>query len=184
MQISELVKRVVWLAVALIVAGEPAWSQNVTLESLNGKQVTFAVVYNVSGINPRHGPFSGAQARYDGNLQISGSSVSGSFTRTVTYQGRNVGSLTGTLSGAIGRPKKGTFGGEFVWVLQGNSLIALRTFTVGGMKITITFRGGGCSVRAPMMHEMGAGSSRGASVSGGQVVVTSAMEVSSTCSSS
>ncbi len=171
-----------WLLAALVVTAPPAWSQGITLEGLNGKQISYTVVYDVSGINPKYGAFSGAHSHLRGELHISGSSVSGQATRVVTYRGRTVGTLSGSLSGAIGKPQEGSRGGNFVWVLQGDSLILLRTFIVGGAKVTITFSGGGCSVRAPMMHEVGAGNTRMASVSGGAVVVTSATQTSSSCS--
>lgn len=152
-----------------------------TLEQLNGKRITFSVSYITSGRNV-HGEYTGAVSTTVGQIQISGDSVSGGATRTVTYQGRTVGSQSSNLSGVIGKPQTGTNGGNFVWLLQGNSLVELRTLKVGGIKITISFAGSGCSVRAPLMQEVGAGETTVHSVFGGDGVVHSAKEVSSSCS--
>lgn len=170
-----------WIIETLALMAPAARAQSITLDELNGKQITFSVLYNVSGVNAR-GHFTDAQSRSTGQLQISADSVSGTSTRVVTYQGRTVGTLSGSLSGTIGKPQQGVRGGNYVWLLQDNSLIMLRAFAVGGMKITITFSGNGCSVQAPLMHEVGAGDTRMASTLGGQVEVTSATLVSTSCS--
>jgi hypothetical protein len=171
--------RAFWITAALTIMSEPAMAQ-LSVDQMNGKSVTFSIVRNVSGVNAR-GPFTGAIATSTGRIQISGNSISGSMTRVVTYQGHPVGTVSGSLSGAIGKPQQGTNGGNYVWMLQGNALTMLRTFAVGGTRITIIFNGSGCSVESPMMHEVGAGNSRMRSAIGGQVEVTSATLVSTSC---
>ena len=67
-------------------------------------------------------------------------------------------------------------------ILAGNTLTMLRTFEVGGFKSTINFTGGGgCTIRAPVLQETGAGTTRRDSISGGTVEVLSARQVSSSC---
>src|ERR1700687_3988314 len=121
--------RLWWIAAGLVVVPPSAWSQGTSLEALNGKRVTFTIVMNVSGTNVR-GPFTNAESRSTGHIQISGNAVSGDVTRVVTYQGRIVGSRSASLSGAIGQPQQGAVG-NYVWVLDGGSLVLLRTFAVG-----------------------------------------------------
>jgi hypothetical protein len=179
MHISNPIHRAWSALAAFVLITAPA--QGMTLEQLNGKRITFSVSYNMSGRNA-HGEFTGAVSTTVGQIQISGNSVSGSATRTVTYQGKTLGSQSGTVSGAIGKPQQGTFGGNYVWLLDGNSLVHLRTVKVGGLKITINFTGSGCSVRAPIMHEVGAGETTSQSVFGGDVVVHSVSKASTSCS--
>jgi hypothetical protein len=180
MQATRLSAYGLWAIAVFGIVERPVQSQAITLEQLDGKRITFSVAYNTSGRN-LHGEFSGAVSTTVGQIQISGNSVSGSATRTVTYHGKTVGSRTGALSGEIGKPQQGTLGGNYVWLLDGDSLILLRTLKVGGIKITITFTENGCSVRAPIMHEVGAGETTAHSVFGGDVVVHSATPQSSSC---
>jgi len=57
----------------------------------------------------------------------------------------------------------------------------LRTMKVGGTKVTITFTGGGCSVSAQHMQEIGAGEFTTRSVFGGDSVIHRAIPVFSSC---
>jgi hypothetical protein len=158
-----------------------AAAQDAGLEKLNGKRVSFSFVHSVSGINPVFGPFTGGEAQWQGVIQISGGAVSGSITRTATYQGRLIGSLSNSVSGQIGQPQEGARGGQYVWVQKGNSLVLFRNYLTGGAKITITFSGSGCSVRGKLVPEVGTGYARVPSVSGGVSTITRSSQVSSMC---
>jgi hypothetical protein len=156
-------------------------AQEVGLEKLNGKRVSFSFVHSVSGINPVHGPFTGAEAQWEGVIQVSGGTVSGGIARTVTYHGQLIGSLSNSVSGEIEDPQDGPRSGQYVWVLKGNTLVLVRNYLTGGAKITITFSDSGCSVRAKLARDVGTGYARVPSVSGGVSTITRSTQVSSRC---
>lgn len=169
--------------VALALVPVAARAQSNALAALDGKRITFTVVSSVNGVRPTLGPFTGAEVRLEGEVRISGNSVSGSRTRTMTYRGQLVGSSTRDLSGSIGQAHNtGARGGNYVWAFDGHSLTLLTTRVAGGGKLTITFSGGGCSVRTALMHEAGAGATRMRTNGGGFATTTSSRQVSSTCS--
>jgi hypothetical protein len=177
MRTLQLVIHAAWLLAFVLAAS----AQDARLKKFNGKQVSFSFVQMVNGVNPVYGPFAGAEARWQGAIQISGRSVSGSITRTATYRGQLIGSLSNSLAGEIEQPQEGTRGGHYVWVLKGNSLVLVQNYLTGGAKITITFSGSGCSVRAQLVRDVGAGYASVPSVSGGVSTITRSTQVSSTC---
>jgi hypothetical protein len=172
-----LVIHAAWILAVMPAASAP----DAGLEKFNGKQVSFSFIHSVNGINPVYGPFAGGEARWQGVIQISGRSVSGSITRTATYRGQLIGTLSNSLAGEIEQPQEGTRGGHYVWVLRGNSLVLVQNYLTGSAKITITFSGNGCSIRAQLVRDVGAGYAGVPSVSGGVSAITRSRQVSSTC---
>jgi len=176
-----LITHAVRLLAALAFLPAATSAQDVWPEELNGKRVSFSFVHTVSGVNPVYGPFAGSEARWEGVIRISGGSVSGSITRSVTYHDRLIGSVSNSVAGRIERPQESRRGGDYIWVLKGNSLVLVRKYLSGAGKITITFSGGGCSVLGQLVGEVGTGYARVPSVSGGVSSITRSTQASSTC---
>jgi hypothetical protein len=172
------------IAVLLACAGLPgqaerANAQGVSPDSLRGRSVEATVVYQVRRRHETRGEID-SPVTVDWRLNIgSDGRVTGSVTRSTTGR-RGPISNTRQVSAAIGKPRE-VAGGHSLMILSGNTLTLLRTFEVGGHKTTITFSGGGCSIRAPMMQEVGAGRTKRDAIVGGTVEVISHRQVSSSC---
>jgi hypothetical protein len=122
--------------------------------------------------------------RLDISMTISGDGkVTGSVSRNSTnFRGQPIGQNR-SISTQIGKPKEVRGSGHGVVVVSGNTLTVLRTWEVGGAKITITMQGGGrCTVTAPVMREVGAGTTKRDHVTSGTVEVLSSRQVGSSCS--
>ncbi len=159
-----------------------ATAQTITPQSLQGSVVDATVYYDLKGV--LRGRSFDTTGHIDLNLRIgAGGTVTGSVTRTV--QGfRKVLTKTRSMSATIGRPKQLKTGDHGVIVLSGNTLTLLRTFEVGGLRTTITFGSGGrtCTIRAPLLREVGAGGNvRRDHIAGGSVDITNSKQTSSTC---
>jgi hypothetical protein len=167
------------LASGGLVHTERVNAQGITPESLRGRSVEAQVVYQVRG--RREGHEFDAPMTFDLRLNIGGDGrVTGSATRSSTGR-RGPISNTRQISAVIGRPREVAGSGHSVMVLSGSTLTILRTFEVGGLKTTITFSGRGCSIRAPLMQEVGAGRTKRDHIAGGTVEVISARQVSTSC---
>ena len=67
--------------------------------------------------------------------------------------------------GRIGNPQQvQVSAGHALWMIDGDKLILVRTFTTGSVKPEFTFSGSGsamtCSLRSPLVREEGAGNIR------------------------
>jgi hypothetical protein len=172
--------RAVLLASAGVVAqSDSATAQGVTPESLRGRSIEASVQYQVQG--NKGGREFNAPLTVDWRLNIGGDGrVTGSVTRSSTGM-RGPISTSRQISAVIGRPREIPGSGHGVMLLSGNTLTVLRTFEVGGNKTTITFSGGGCSIRSPVMQEVGAGTMRRDHITGGTAEIRSARQVASSC---
>jgi hypothetical protein len=76
-------------------------------------------------------------------------------------------------------------GGHAVWIFADGVLTMLRTYKVGGFKMSIAFArhetGLTCSIEAPHAREVGAGNIRRESAFGGSWEIISAKQISSSC---
>jgi hypothetical protein len=170
------------LGFGLLPLPHAATAQTITSQSLQGSIVDATVHYNLKGVV--RGRQFDTTGHIDLHLRIgAGGTITGSVTRTV--QGfRQVLTKTRSMSATIGRPKQLKTGDHGVIVLSGNTLTLLRTFEVGGSRTTVTFGGGGrtCTIRAPLLREVGAGGNvRRDHVAGGSVDITSSRQTSSSC---
>jgi hypothetical protein len=174
-------------AAAVLALPAAAAAQGLTPESLQGLVINSTVTSS--------GNFTNAKGRGPGRITAtmrvtigSDGTVQSSHVRNVvaeTPKGEKTGSVTRTFSGRIGTP--GNYGGgNFVWLLDGNQLVLLRTMEIGGQKITTTLTGGdtptSCSVTAPMAQEQGAGESKTVSAFPGKVTIHDMCQTSSKCS--
>ena len=160
--------------------------QEVTLERLQG--ATISGVVNYVGRFRTHSGESTSTIAWNYRLKIGpGSAVNMSATRNVHWQtkdGPKTASLSKSRAGTIGVPKQHEDGAA-LWLLEGNTLVLLRVFEVGGiaMRITLTETGPGlgCSVTAPMAREVGAGQTKTQAAVGGKVEMLSMRQTSSSC---
>jgi hypothetical protein len=165
--------------VLLLAQSSPAAAQGVTAESLRGRTITAQVAYETRA--RREGREFDNPVKFNFVITIAGDGrVTGTTSRTA--QGpRGPVSESRTWTAMLGKPRE-IVGGHSLVVLIGNTLTLLRTFEVGGVKTTITLRGGsGCSIRAPLMREVGAGPVRRDAIVGGTIELLSSRQVSSSC---
>jgi hypothetical protein len=169
-------------SVGLLAHVARANAQGVTPESLYGRSIEASVIYQQRVRLESRGEFD-TTVRADWRLNIGGDGkVNGTFTRSSTAPSGRPISTSRQFSAVIGRPRQVGGGGHSVMILSGNTLTVLRTFEVGGSKTTITFSGGGCSIRSPIVQEVGAGRTRRDAIAGGGTVeIISARQVSSSC---
>jgi hypothetical protein len=170
------------LAVGAMAQAVPTMAQGVTAESLRGKSIQATVQYQQQ--IRREGREFAVSVTAEWRLNIgSDDRVTGSISRTSTSP-RGPVSTSRPISAVIGKPNqiRDAGGGHGLILLSGNTLTLLRTFEVGGVKNTITFTGGGgCTINAPIMREVGAGPTRRDAIVGGTVEIISAKQVSSSC---
>ena len=160
--------------------------QEITLERLQG--ATISGVVNYAGRFRTHLGESTSTIAWNYRLKIGpGSAVNMSATRNVHWQtkdGPKTASLSKSRTGTIGVPAQ-TQDGAALWLLEGNTLVLLKVFEVGGiaMRITLTETGSGlgCSVTAPMAREVGAGQTKTKAAVGGKVEMLSMSQTSSSC---
>ena len=129
--------------VAGIPAVQPASAQGAG--PFAGKSISAVVNYqNKIRVNGRD---FDAPMKFDLNLNISGDGVvTGSGTRSSEGL-RGPISRSQSISATIGKPREVRGSGNAVILVSGNTLTILRTFEVGGVKITVTMQGGGrCSI--------------------------------------
>jgi hypothetical protein len=105
--------------------------------------------------------------------------VNGTATRHVVGP-RGPQSETRSFSASLGKAEQ-VREGHRLMVINGNTLTMLRTFEAGGAKTTITMNGSGCTIRAPIMKEVGAGPMRRQAVVGGTIEILRSRQVSTSC---
>jgi hypothetical protein len=164
-----------------------ASAQDISLEELQGAVVSVTTNYR--------GTFARDQRSGPGNIMHSyrvkvgpDENVNMSVTRNVeaiTPAGPKRSSLSRSFSGKIGTPGQ-TRAGNFLWLLDKNELVLLRTMDVGGFKLAIAFsksdRGLTCKADAPYLKEAGARAGKTDSAFGGKVRIMSMQQVSAACS--
>lgn len=170
-----------------VLGGGSALAQDLTVGDLQGLSVAATVKYRGTfardkGPGPgnithtyriRIGPEDGVQVAMTRNVEA------------ITPFGPKHSSLSRTFSGKIGTPAQAA-SGNYLWLLEKNELILLRTLEVGGFKLTLAFsksdKGMNCKVTAPYLKEAGAGAGKTDSAFGGKVRIVSMHQMSSTCS--
>jgi hypothetical protein len=175
-------KRACGFALALA-AGDvaPAFGQD-SAGPFAGKSIV-ASVDIASRIRRPDGHEFDSTVKWGVNVSISaGGQVKGSGLRTgSTSRGKPV-SRTYTISGKVGKPRRGASGHNLMFV-SGNTLTMLSTFDVGGSKTTITLQGGSrCAISFQSMREVGAGATRRDAIGGGSVQILRARQTGSSCS--
>jgi len=158
----------------------------ISIEDLQG--VTISGVVNYAGRFRTNLGESTSTIVWNYRLKVGpGPAVAMSYTRNVHWQakdGPKTASLSKSLTGTIGVPREA--GKEAtLWLLDGNTLVLLRVFEVGGvaMRIALTQKGSdlSCSATAPMARETGAGNTRTQAAVGGKVEMLSIRQTSSSC---
>ena len=167
-----------------------AAAEDLSLDDLQGITIHTSVSYVGRFRNARGEAPGGFTTR--GEIKIGpGAAIATKFVRDTyadTPRGRVTGSLTRSGTTEIGKSREMNDGsGAVVWLIEGQSLVALRVYEVGGVAIRIKFEKAGtdyvCSVDAPMAREVGAGPTKDKSAmqGGGKVEVISAKVTASSC---
>lgn len=169
------------------VMGGSANAQTVTIDSLQGAEISTRVRFSGTFRNPK-GTVPGTIVV---TLQIRvgpEDALEVKYARTATAHtpsGDKTGTLTRNLSGKIGIPGKAV-DSDFVWLLQGDQLVNLNVKEVGGVKTTIAFEGVAekllCKVTSAYVPEVGAGPGKTTSAArGGKVEILNQKQTSSDC---
>ena len=160
---------------------EPANAQG-GAQAFFGKSITATV--NYQNRIRRNGQEFDAPMKFDLNLNISADgTVTGSAARVVRSGPRGLISAEPGDFGGDRQDERSRRAAALRIVVSGNTLTILRTFEVGGAKITINVQGGGrCTISAPVVREVGAGTTKRDHIVSGTVEVLSSRQVSSTCS--
>lgn len=175
-----------------IIAGGPvfetaAMAQEIAVQDLQGATLAIVVKYRGTFARDR-GPGPGnithtyrIKIGPEENVQVSLKRD----VQAITPVGIKQSSLNRNFSGKIGTPKQEQ-SGSFLWLLDKNELVLLRTLEVGGFKLAVTFtksdKGLTCKAAAPYLKESGAGAGKTNSAFGGNVRIISMQQVASTCS--
>lgn len=183
-----MLRRFTW-GLALVAGAAPAMA--ITLADLQG--VTIYTINTYTG-QMAHDLGSGrGDVTIRGEITIGpGDAIRHSFQRSVIAhgpKGTKQGSISRSNSGRLNVPMKSTVhqGGAGLWLLQGDTLVNLKTFYVGGGTMRITLRKAGnsitCSVRAPIMRELGKGptTAEGALAGAGKAKILQMKETGSSC---
>jgi hypothetical protein len=174
-------------AFMLAMASVPACGQSVMFAELDGAVVDVSVSYqNVAYWNGRKVSTQSTSNR----TIIIGPGDTGRVTWTMTSRGSRRTSTTApaTYSFTLGRAREvaSMGGGHGVWLFDDGVLTTLRTYQVGGYKMSIRFSregtGFACSVDESHAREIGAGRIRRESAFGGDWEIISAKQISSSCS--
>lgn len=155
----------------------------ITIEELQGVTIQSRVTYDMR-VQRAEGTFD-TQMNMVWKFKIDPEGrVLGEMTRTVTTP-RGPRSQTTPMQGRIDKPGSPSLGGEGLWLIEGDKLVLLRAFEVGGFKAEIGFSGTApdmkCTIRAPFVREEGKQIRSSTSVVGGPVTVLSAVQRSSDC---
>jgi hypothetical protein len=165
----------------------PASAQELAIKDLQGLTVAATVKYR--------GMFARERGSGPGNITHNYRIVLGPDENVQVTQTRNVeaitpvgpkhSSLKRTFSGKVGTPGQSS-AGSFLWLLEKNELVLLRTLEVGGFKLTLAFtktdKGMTCTANGPYLKEAGAGAGKTESAAGGKVRIISMQQVGSSCS--
>ncbi len=161
----------------------PMSARAVTLEDLKGITVQVRANYNMR-IRRAEGEFA-TQATHAMKFKVDGEGViAGQVNRTVTTP-RMSRTRSHPMKARIGKPGEPEMGGHGLWLIDGDKLVLLRVFDVGGFKAEIEFKGVGsdttCSYRAAFVREEGKNTRMQQSVVGGPVTILSATQKSTDC---
>ena len=177
------------LAVALTFpAFASAQAQSITIEDLQG--ATIHTVNTYAGTFRGDKGISPSKITARGEIKVgAGGSITFSFTRTVaaeTPKGTKTGTLSRSDSGTIGTPQKVSDGtGSVVWVLQGNSLVRMRTLQSGAHmhKISLTRSGSGwgCASDLPFLREVGGGNIKDRGALSTEIEILDIKQTGSSC---
>ena len=173
---------------ALLVA-LPAAGQDLTMADLQGRTISATINYR--------GMFARERGSGPGNITHIYRVALGPDDNVQVTQTRNVeaitpvgpkhNSLKRSFAGKVGTPGQSS-AGSFLWLLDKNELVLLRTMEVGGFKVTFAFtktdKGITCKANGPYLKEAGAGAGKTESAAGGKVRILSMQQVSSSCSMS
>jgi len=167
----------------------PAAAEDITIDDLQGVTIHTTNTY-VGRFRNDLGEAPGGFTTH-GAIKIGpGAAINTKITRNTwadTPRGRKTGSLTRTGKGEIGKPRETSSPGSVLWMIEGDTLISLRVYEVGGSTMRIKFAKSGdgltCTVDAPVMREVGAGATTDTSAmaGGGKVKVLSAKQTASNC---
>lgn len=164
-----------------------ASAQEIDIKDLQGAAISVTTKYRGTFARDR-GPGPGNIA-HNYRLRVGpDENVEMTLTRNVeaiTPAGPKHSSLNRSFSGKVGTPAQAR-GGNFLWLLDKNELVLLRTLDVGGFKLSIAFsksdKGLTCKANAPYLKETGSGAGKTDSAFGGKVRIISMQQVSSACS--
>lgn len=125
------------LAVAFALPPVAARAGALSVEDLQGISVHARVSYDMR-VRKAEGTFN-SQMTTVWKFKVDGSGrISGDLTHTV-LTARGSRSRSRQMGGRIGKPGEPATGGHGLWLLEGDKLIALRTFDAGGFKAEISF---------------------------------------------
>ena len=177
------------------------WASRVTATALLGMAAGLPAVQPASAQGA--GPFAGksitAVVNYQNRIRVNGQEQDSAMKLDLNLNISADGTVTGSsgrssegrrgpiarstsISTKIGKPREIAGSGNSVILVSGNTLTILRTFEVGGAKITVTMQGGGrCSISAPVVREVGAGNTKRDHINSGTVEVISSRQVGSSC---
>jgi hypothetical protein len=187
MQFARLTVSALTISIALL-ASPSLRAADIALADLQGITVNASIFYA--------GNFRRADREAPGRVEMRsqikvgpGSAITSDTTRFVTAEtprGTKSGQLHRSHNGEIGVPKKASDGsGDLVWLLQGSSLVRLRTLESGGnlFKIEFTKTPGGltCKVDAPFAREVGGGLVKDTAALGGKMEFLNIRQTGSTC---
>jgi hypothetical protein len=166
----------------------PLYADDITIADLQGITVQTSTRHAGTMRNAK----GEAPARIDVRTEVKigpGSTISSNSTRYVeadTPRGVKTGQLHRSHNGEIGVPKKASDGtGDIVWIVQGNSLIRLRTLESGGhlFKVEFAKSAGGltCKVDAPFAREVGGGLVKDQGALGSKIEILNIRQTGSSC---
>lgn len=167
-------------------AAAKAETQEISIAALQG--VSISGVVNYAGRFRTHLGEGASTIASSFRLKIGpGATAAMSHTRKVSWQrkdGPKTASISKSATGTIGLPKQ-TGDGAALWLLEGNTLVLLKVFEVGGTAMRIALKqrdmGWSCSVTAPMAREVGAGATKTKAAVGGKVEMLDIRQTSSSC---
>jgi hypothetical protein len=177
-----------WLAGGLsALTAAPVWGQPISLADLDGTTVEESVLYDrFSSIN---GDKSSYQVKIDRTVSIAGNTITDTEVDSrIDSNGTHVGPTRRGGSWTLGQPKEvqRLGGGHKLWTFSNGTLTLLRVFVGGGYSTQITFQrttaGLTCTVKAPLLHEIGTAElSIQQNNRGQEVHILSSKQISSSC---
>jgi hypothetical protein len=170
----------------ILTPSAPAWGQAVTLADLDGATIETSVGYRNTA--RWRGQLVSTRSRSDRKILI-GPGETGRVEWSMTSQGPHGTRTTAptSFSFTLGQAREiaSMGGGHSVWIFNDGIITNLRTYQVGGYKLSITFahKDGHLTCATQELHarEMGAGNIRRESAFGGDWEIISAKQVSSSC---
>lgn len=174
------------LAFGVLPAATAAQGQDIEIKDL--QNANFAITIKYRGIFARERGSGPGNITHIYRIKVGPEdNVQVAHTRNVeaiTPVGTKNSSLNRNFSGKIGTPAQDR-SGNYLWLLEKNQLLMLRTLEVGGFKLTIALssseKGMTCRATAPYLKEAGKDAGKTASAFGGNVRIVSMQQTSSSC---